>query len=64
MNPDLLALMFVRALLIRRQNNYKNGDKGPTHCPVCIFEDEYWLDEVMPHENNIIKGEDCKRGTV
>ena len=46
---DLLALMFVRALMVGRKNNYIGKDgKGPSHCPVVIYEDEWWYDsEVM-----------------
>lgn len=38
-DPDLLCIMFVRALLIDSRNPSKPNKTGPTHAPVAIYED-------------------------
>ena len=40
-NADMIALMFVRALLIDRQNPIKTNGNGPRHAPVVIWEDTH-----------------------
>lgn len=50
-NEDLLALMFVRALLI---NSRKGQGMKCTHAPVVIWEDIYPLDiEKLPQKETI-----------
>lgn len=62
-NYELTALMFVRALLLGKKNNYVTNGKGPQHAPVSIWEDEYSLDyDVIPYEKK--EKDPPFRGTV
>jgi len=48
---DLIAEMFVRYLAMGTDIHKVDG-KGPSHCPVVIWEDGYTLDNHAPTDKN------------
>jgi hypothetical protein len=49
---DLMAEMLVRAIVMGADIHKVDG-KGPKHCPVCIWEDGYTLDNDHAPNNKV-----------
>ena len=59
----ILTELLMRYIVIDSPVHIVNG-KGPSHCPVCIWEDGITLDIEHIKGTPPIVGDDCRRGTI